>query len=202
MAKFTTLTSRMMPMPVDNIDTDQIIPARFLKTISKEGLDKQLFCDWRYEADGNPKPDFILNQPDWQGVQVLLAGDNFGCGSSREHAPWALTQWGFRAVISTSFADIFKGNALKNGLLPIVVSRDVHAKLFDAVKKDPNAQVSIDLASQTMTLPGGGKIEFPVDPFSKHCLLEGVDELGYILGQEAAITAYEANRNCTLDTLA
>jgi 3-isopropylmalate/(R)-2-methylmalate dehydratase small subunit len=191
-----------MPMPVDNIDTDQIIPARFLKTISKEGLDKQLFCDWRYDADGNPKADFILNQPEWQGVQVLLAGDNFGCGSSREHAPWALTQWGFRAVISTSFADIFKGNALKNGLLPVVVTRDVHAKLFDAVKKDKNAQVSFDLASQTMTLPDGSKVEFPVDPFSKHCLLEGVDELGYILGQEAAIQSYEAGRASTLNTLA
>jgi 3-isopropylmalate/(R)-2-methylmalate dehydratase small subunit len=191
-----------MPMPVDNIDTDQIIPARFLKTISKEGLDKQLFYDWRYDADGGPKPDFILNQPEWQGVQVLLAGDNFGCGSSREHAPWALTQWGFRAVISTSFADIFKGNALKNGLLPVIVSRDVHAELFEAVKKDRNAQVSIDLAAQMMTLPDGGKIEFPVDPFSKHCLLEGVDELGYILGQQTSIEAFESRRECTLNTLA
>jgi 3-isopropylmalate/(R)-2-methylmalate dehydratase small subunit len=201
MAKFTTLTSRMMPMPIDNIDTDQIIPARFLKTISKEGLDKQLFNDWRYDANGNSKPDFILNAPLWQGVQILLAGDNFGCGSSREHAPWALAQWGFRAVISTSFADIFKSNALKNGLVPIVVSRDLHAKLFDMVAKDPQAQISVDLASQTLSLPDGTKVEFPVDAFSKHCLLEGVDELGYILQQTPAIEAYEATKEVKLNTL-
>ncbi len=201
MAKFTTLTSRMMPMPIDNIDTDQIIPARFLKTISKEGLDKQLFNDWRYDAAGAPKADFILNAPLWQGVQILLAGDNFGCGSSREHAPWALTQWGFRAVISTSFADIFKSNALKNGLVPVVVSRDVHAKLFDLVAKDPQTQVTIDLASQTLSLSDGTKVEFPVDGFSKHCLLEGVDELGYILQQDSAIEAYEATKEVELNTL-
>lgn len=201
MAKFTTLTSRMMPMAVDNIDTDQIIPARFLKTISKEGLDKQLFNDWRYDAEGKPKADFILNAPEWQGVAILLAGDNFGCGSSREHAPWALTQWGFRAIVSTSFADIFKSNALKNGLVPVVVSREVHAKLFDLVGKDAQAQVTIDLASQTLSLPDGTKVEFPVDAFSKHCLLEGVDELGYILNQVAAIEAYEAKKDVELNTL-
>jgi 3-isopropylmalate/(R)-2-methylmalate dehydratase small subunit len=201
MAKFTTLTSRMMPMPVDNIDTDQIIPARFLKTISKEGLDKQLFNDWRYDAEGKPKADFILNAPEWQGVSILLAGDNFGCGSSREHAPWALTQWGFRAILSTSFADIFKSNALKNGLVPVVVSREVHAKLFDLVGKDAQAQVTIDLASQTLSLPDGTKVEFPVDAFSKHCLLEGVDELGYILQQMPAIEAYEAKKEVELNTL-
>ncbi|MCC7235492.1 MAG: 3-isopropylmalate dehydratase small subunit [Bryobacterales bacterium] len=201
MAQFTTLTSRMMPMPVDNIDTDQIIPARFLKTISKEGLDKQLFNDWRYDASGNPKPDFILNAPEWQGVRILLAGDNFGCGSSREHAPWALTQWGFRAILSTSFADIFKSNALKNGLVPVVVSREVHAKLFELVAADAQAAVTIDLASQTLTLPGGAKVEFPVDAFSKHCLLEGVDELGYILQQAPAIEAYEARKDVHLNTL-
>ncbi|MBK7928433.1 MAG: 3-isopropylmalate dehydratase small subunit [Bryobacterales bacterium] len=201
MAKFTTLTSRMMPMAVDNIDTDQIIPARFLKTISKEGLDKQLFNDWRYDAEGKPKPDFILNAPEWQGVAILLAGDNFGCGSSREHAPWALTQWGFRAIVSTSFADIFKSNALKNGLVPVVVSREVHAKLFALVEKDPQAQVTIDLASQTVALPDGTKVEFPVDGFSKHCLLEGVDELGYILKQMPAIEAYEAKKDVELNTL-
>jgi 3-isopropylmalate/(R)-2-methylmalate dehydratase small subunit len=201
MAKFTTLESRLMPMPVDNIDTDQIIPARFLKTISKEGLDKQLFNDWRYDAGGNPKPDFILNRPEWQGVSILLAGDNFGCGSSREHAPWALTQWGFRAIISTSFADIFKNNSLKNGLLPVVVSRDVHAKLFELVAKNPETTVKIDLASQTLTLPDGTAVEFPVDGFSKHCLLEGVDELGYILQQMPAIEAYEAARGSKFNTL-
>jgi len=185
-------------MPNNNIDTDQIIPARFLKTTSKEGLDKNLFCDWRYNADGSEKPDFILNTPRGKGAEVLLAGDNFGCGSSREHAPWALTQFGFRAVISTSFADIFKQNALKNSLIPIVVSPDVHAKLF-ALSED--AKVAVDLASQTLTLPDGQKVEFPVDSFSKTCLLEGIDELGWILKQAPAIEAYEVKRVSTLNTL-
>jgi 3-isopropylmalate/(R)-2-methylmalate dehydratase small subunit len=202
MKKFTTLTSRMLPLPVDNIDTDQIIPARFLKTISKEGLDKQLFFDWRYDAQGNPKADFVLNTPAARGAEILLAGDNFGCGSSREHAPWALTQFGFRAIISTSFADIFKQNSLKNSLVPVVVSRDVHAKLFEAVQRDPNASVTIDLAAQRLTLPDGTAVEFPVDGFSKHCLLEGVDELGYIRKHEAQIAAYEAGRVQTVNTLA
>lgn len=201
MKKFTKFESRLLPFPIDNIDTDQIIPARFLKTITKEGLDKQLFNDWRYDAEGNPKPDFILNQPRAKGVEILLAGDNFGCGSSREHAPWALTQFGFRAVISTSFADIFKGNSLKNSLLPIVVPADVHSALFAAVEADPNVQVTVDLVSQTLTLPGGKQIQFAVDEFSKQCLLEGVDELGYILKQEPAIAAFEAKRIGTLNTL-
>src|SRR6476661_4023927 len=161
MLKFTTFQSRVLPMPVDNIDTDQIIPARFLKTISKEGLDKQLFYDWRYDAQGNPNPEFLLNKPEAKGVEILLAGDNFGCGSSREHAPWALTQFGFRAVISTSFADIFKGNALKNSLLPIVVPADVHQALFAAIEKDPDARVKIDLAGQKLALPDGRAVEFP-----------------------------------------
>src|SRR5690349_7517695 len=152
MKPFQNIVSRLVPLPVNNVDTDQIIPARFLKTTSKQGLDKQLFCDWRYDEQGNPKPDFILNQPQVAGAEILLAGDNFGCGSSREHAPWALTQFGFRAVISTSFADIFKGNSLKNSLLPIVVSHEVHAKLL-ALPED--AKVKIDLASQTMMLPDG-----------------------------------------------
>ncbi len=201
MKKFTKFESRLLPFPIDNIDTDQIIPARFLKTITKEGLDKQLFNDWRYDAEGNPKPDFILNQPRATGVEILLAGDNFGCGSSREHAPWALTQFGFRAVISTSFADIFKGNSLKNSLLPIVVPADVHTALFAAVEADPNVQVAVDLVSQTLTLPDGKQIPFAVDAFSKQCLLEGVDELGYILTQEPNIAAFEAKRIGTLDTL-
>jgi 3-isopropylmalate/(R)-2-methylmalate dehydratase small subunit len=188
MKPFTTIESRLLPMPVDNIDTDQIIPARFLKTISKEGLGDQLFYDWRYDEEGKPRPEFLLNQPRARGAEILLAGDNFGCGSSREHAPWALTQFGFRAVISTSFADIFRGNALKNALLPVIVPRDVHAKLF-ALPED--ARVRIDLASQTLTLPDGTVAEFPIDGFSKHCLLNGVDELGYILAQEDAIAAYE-----------
>jgi 3-isopropylmalate/(R)-2-methylmalate dehydratase small subunit len=199
--KFQNLSSRMVPMPQRNIDTDQIIPARFLKTISKEGLGDNLFCDWRYDAQGNPKPDFILNQPRAKGAQVLLAGDNFGCGSSREHAPWALTQFGFRALISTSFADIFRANALKNGLLPVIVPPAVHAELFEAVAKDPNAQVQIDLPNQTLTTPSGRKVEFPVDSFAKHCLLEGVDEIGFTLQREAEIAAFEARRAGSVNTL-
>ena len=198
--KFENFESRMVPLPATNVDTDQIIPARFLKTITKEGLGANLFCDWRYDAQGKPKPDFILNQPHVQGAQVLLAGDNFGCGSSREHAPWALTQFGFRAVISTSFADIFRGNSLKNGLLPVIVPPDVHAELFGAVEKDRNATVKIDLARQTLTTPAGREVEFPVDGFSKHCLLEGVDELGYMLQHEAKIAAFEAKRVDSIDT--
>ncbi len=198
MDKFTAFESRMVLMPVDNIDTDQIIPARFLKTISKEGLGDQLFYDWRYEADGSPKPGFILNQPEAKSRKILLAGDNFGCGSSREHAPWALTQYGFRAVISTSFADIFQQNSLKNGLLPIVVARDDHAFLF----AHPDSSLKVDLASQSVRLPDGRTIRFEVDAFSKHCLLEGVDELGYILNQNAAIASYESQRTGSIDTLA
>jgi 3-isopropylmalate/(R)-2-methylmalate dehydratase small subunit len=201
MTPFQNFQTRLVPLPVNNIDTDQIIPARFLKTTSKQGLDKQLFCDWRYDEQGNPKPDFILNQPQAAGAHILLAGDNFGCGSSREHAPWALTQFGFRAVISTSFADIFKGNALKNSLLPIVVPADIHADLFALVAKDPAAQVKVDLSSQILILPDGRAVEFPVDPFSKHCLLEGVDELGYIVTNEAAIAAFEARRQGSINTL-
>ena len=202
MKPFTNFESRVVPLPINNIDTDQIIPARFLKTTSKTGLDRQLFNDWRYDAQGNPKPDFILNQARGQNAQVLLGGDNFGCGSSREHAPWALTQFGFRAVISTSFADIFKQNSLKNSLLPIVVPADVHAELFAALDADPDATVKIDLAAQTLTTPGGRKVEFPVDGFAKHCLLEGVDELGYILSREAEISAFEGKRVGSVNTVA
>ncbi len=188
-------------MPINNIDTDQVIPARFLKTTSKEGLDKQLFYDWRYDAQGNPKPDFILNTAQGQGAEILLAGDNFGCGSSREHAPWALTQFGFRAVISTSFADIFTQNSLKNSLLPLVVPAEVQAELFAMVAQDPGVKVQVDLASQMLTLPDGKRVEFPVDGFSKMCLLEGVDELGWILKQEPAIATFEGRMNGTLNTL-
>lgn len=197
MQKFTAFQSKMLPLRIDNIDTDQIIPARFLKTISKDGLGDQLFNDWRYNAGGSPNQSFPLNQPGAKECAILLAGDNFGCGSSREHAPWALTQFGFRAVISTSFADIFKNNSLKNSLLPIVVPPEVHARLFSI--KGP---VTVDLATQTLTLPDGEKVEFPVDGFSKTCLLEGVDELGYILQKEAAISAYEAHRAATINTAA
>ena len=197
MEKFTKFESKMVPLPVDNIDTDQILPARFLKTISKDGLGDQLFCDWRYESDGSPKPDFILNQAESKSRKVLLAGDNFGCGSSREHAPWALTQYGFRAVISTSFADIFKQNSLKNGLLPIVVSREVHARLF----QNAEASVGVDLESRTLSVEGGLSVEFPVDEFSRTCLLQGVDELGYILAQDEAIRSYESRRAGSVNTL-
>jgi 3-isopropylmalate/(R)-2-methylmalate dehydratase small subunit len=196
--KIQTIESKTVVIPIENIDTDQIIPARYLKTTSMEGLGGALFCDWRYNADGTPKPDFPLNQPGAAGAQILVAGDNFGCGSSREHAPWALTQFGIRAVISTSFADIFRGNSLKNGLLPVVVPPDVHAELL----RWPGIPVKIDLATQTVTLPGGRTVEFPIDSFSKSCLLNGVDELGYMLQQEPAIAAYEAKRVGSINTLA
>jgi len=192
MKPFTNFESRMVALAINNVDTDQIIPARFLKTISKVGLDQQLFHDWRQD------PGFVLNRPESQGRQVLLAGDNFGCGSSREHAPWALTQWGFRAVVSTSFADIFKQNSLKNSLLPIVVPPDVHAELFAA---GPDATIKIDLPNQTLTTPSGRQVEFPVDAFSKHCLVEGVDELGYILQHEAQIAGFEAGRVGSINAL-
>jgi 3-isopropylmalate/(R)-2-methylmalate dehydratase small subunit len=196
--KLEKFEARTVVLPVDNIDTDQIIPARFLKTISKVGLGDQLFCDWRYDASGKPNPEFVLNRPEAKGAQVLVAGDNFGCGSSREHAPWALMQFGFRAVVSTSFADIFRANSLKNGLLPIVVPADVHKELLES----PGAVVKIDLATQTLTLPSGRAVKFPIDAFSRHCLLEGIDELGYILQQDAAIAAYEARRQGSINTLA
>jgi len=202
MNKFTPFKSRLAPLRIDNIDTDQIIPARFLKTVSKEGLGEQLFYDWRYDAEGKPRPDFILNTPRGRQAKILLVGDNFGCGSSREHAPWALTQYGFRAIISTSFADIFRQNALKNSLLPIIVPPEAHAELFSLVEKDPDMEVAVDLAAQTLTLPDGRTIEFPVDSFAKQCMLEGVDELGYILLQEAAIKAFEKSHQPTLNTLA
>jgi 3-isopropylmalate/(R)-2-methylmalate dehydratase small subunit len=201
MEKFVQFTSRLAPLPIDNIDTDQVIPARFLKTTSKIGLGDQLFFDWRYDAEGKPKPDFILNTPQGKAAHVLLAGNNFGCGSSREHAPWALTQYGFRAVISTSFADIFRSNSLKNSLLPIMVPRDAHKKLFEAVVQDPAATVTVNLVDQTLTLPDGTTVTFPIDEFAKYCMINGVDELGYILQQEPAIAAYEAQRPLTVNTL-
>jgi 3-isopropylmalate/(R)-2-methylmalate dehydratase small subunit len=196
------IQSTVAVLPNDNIDTDQIIPARFLKTISKEGLGDQLFFDWRYNADGSPKADFVLNTPAAKASKVLLAGDNFGCGSSREHAPWALTQYGLQAVLSTSFADIFKQNSLKNRLLPIVMPKDAHAALFAALEKDPALEVTIDLPAQTLTWPGGPVVEFPIDLFAKDCMLQGVDEIGYVLKQDAAIAAFEAQRPISLNTLA
>lgn len=192
MAQFTKLSSRIVPLLADNIDTDQIIPARFLKATGKDGMGDNLFADWRYNADGSPKANFVLNDSAYQGAQILLVGDNFGCGSSREHAPWALTGFGFRAVISTSFADIFRNNALKNGLLPVVVDAETHRELIDLTEEAPRAEVTVDLASQTVTLPGGRTVPFPIDPFTKTCLLNGVDELGYILKFKDEIVKYEA----------
>jgi len=194
MPEFTKLTSRLVPLSVENVDTDQIIPARFLKATDKNGMGDTLFSDWRYNPDGSPKPGFVLNDPQYQGAQILLAGDNFGCGSSREHALWALTGYGFRAVISTSFADIFRNNALKNGLLPIIVDAETHKSLFDLAEEAPMAEIMIDLATQSATLPGGQTVTFPVDPFSKTCLLKGVDQLGYIMGFENEIAAFEQSR--------
>ncbi|MBK9006580.1 MAG: 3-isopropylmalate dehydratase small subunit [Anaerolineae bacterium] len=193
MAQFTTLTSRMIALPVNDIDTDQIIPAQFLKVTDKNGLADALFYHWRYNDDKSPKEDFIINKPESQGAQILLAGDNFGCGSSREHAPWALTSYGFRAVISTSFADIFRNNALKNGLIPIVVDDATHKMLFDLFEEAPRADLTVDLATQTLSYPGGS-LTFPIDSFSKTCLLNGVDELGYIMGFEKEISAFEAGQ--------
>jgi 3-isopropylmalate/(R)-2-methylmalate dehydratase small subunit len=200
MKPFKTLASRMVAMPIGNIDTDQIIPARFLKTTGKAGLGDKLFADWRYNADGTPRPDFPLNRPEAQGAQILLAGDNFGCGSSREHAPWALTDYGLRAVVSTSFADIFNNNALKNGLLPVVVDAETHRQLFSLVEEAPGDEITIDLASQTLILPDGRGVTFPIDEFSKTCLLEGIDQLGYLLQHNAQISAHEEAHPARVNT--
>jgi 3-isopropylmalate/(R)-2-methylmalate dehydratase small subunit len=194
MKPFTTLTSKIIPMPYRNIDTDQIIPARYLKVTDKAGLAEGLFYDWRYQDDGTPNPDFVMNKPEYQDAKILLAGDTFGCGSSREHAPWALTGWGIRAVISTSFGDIFHNNALKNGLLPVTVDEETHQSLFDLTVEAPQAEITIDLESLKVALPGGQSVEFPIDPFARKCLLEGIDQLGYIQTFEDQISAYEAER--------
>jgi 3-isopropylmalate/(R)-2-methylmalate dehydratase small subunit len=194
MAQFTALTSRLIPLLNNNIDTDQIIPARFLKATDKTGMGDHLFADWRYEADGSPKPDFALNQQRYRGAMILLAGDNFGCGSSREHAPWALMGYGFRAVISTSFADIFRGNALKNGLLPVAVTPEAHRFLHELVDHNPSAEVTIDLAKQHVETPDHRSFPFPIDGFSRSCLLNGVDELGYLLRHMEKIEAFERHR--------
>jgi 3-isopropylmalate/(R)-2-methylmalate dehydratase small subunit len=180
--------SRTVVLPIDNIDTDQIIPARFLKVTSKAGLGAKLFSDWRYDASGAPKPDFILNRPEASGAAILVAGDNFGCGSSREHAPWALYDFGFRAVVSTSIADIFKNNALKNALLPVVVSAAFHQKLV----ANAGSEVTVDLDAQTIALADGTRERFPVDAFSRYCLLNGQDELDFLLSQDEAIKRFES----------
>jgi 3-isopropylmalate/(R)-2-methylmalate dehydratase small subunit len=197
---YTTVSSKLIPLAAENVDTDQIIPARFLKTTEKSGLADALFNDWRYLPDGSPNPDFILNKPEMQGRQVLLVGDNFGAGSSREHAPWALTSWGIRAVISTSFADIFRSNSLKNGLLPIVVDPATHQRLWDMIDADPDAGVTIDLAEQGMLLPDGTTYDFEVDPFARQMLLAGTDEIGWVLQRSEAIDAWEATHPPRVDT--
>jgi 3-isopropylmalate/(R)-2-methylmalate dehydratase small subunit len=194
MKPFTPLTSKIIPLPYRNVDTDQIIPARYLKVTDKAGLAEGLFYDWRYQDDGTPDPDFVMNQPEYQDAKILLAGDTFGCGSSREHAPWALTGWGIRAVISTSFGDIFRSNALKNGLLPVIVDEETHQSLFDLTVEAPQAEITVDLESLKVALPGGQNVEFPIDPFARKCLLEGIDQLGYIQTFEDQISAYEAER--------
>ncbi len=200
MQPFTTVTSHVAALPIENIDTDQIIPARFLKTIKKTGLGDNLFADWRYLADGQPHPEFSLNQSHTEGAQFLLAGDNFGCGSSREHAPWSLADYGFRAIISTSFADIFRNNALKNGLLPVEVDYDTYRQLLSLNEEDPTTLVTIDLDTQSLVLPDGRRVEFPIDHFSKTCMLEGLDQLGYLVKQEPVVSAYEEAHTARVDT--
>jgi 3-isopropylmalate/(R)-2-methylmalate dehydratase small subunit len=188
MQPMTRIAGRTVVIASSDIDTDQIIPARFLTTTGKQGLGKQLFADWRYQADGSPKADFVLNRPEAHGADILVAGRNFGCGSSREHAPWALMDYGFRAVISTEIADIFRGNSLKNGLLPIVVDERTSQWLL----QHPGAQVDIDLESAQLTLPTGTAVSFPIEPFARHCLLNGLDELGYLRSKLGDIERFEA----------
>jgi 3-isopropylmalate/(R)-2-methylmalate dehydratase small subunit len=200
MEPFRTLTGRVASLPVENVDTDQIIPARFLKTTDRAGLGAHLFADWRYGSDGSPRPDFVLNRPRTAGSPILLAGDNFGCGSSREHAPWALVDFGFRAVISSSFGDIFYGNALQNGLLPVVVDGPTLGRLFDAVAEAPGLELTVDLAAQRVDLPLGSPISFQIDPFNKLCLLEGVDALGYLQRHGEAVAVYERSHPARVDT--
>jgi 3-isopropylmalate/(R)-2-methylmalate dehydratase small subunit len=187
MEAIKVIQSRTVVMPQSNIDTDQIIPARFLTTTTTVGLGRQAFADWRYDAAGQPKSDFVLNQPQAQGCQVLVAGQNFGCGSSREHAPWALLDYGFRAIVSSEIADIFRNNSLKNGLLPVIVDAEIHQWLL----ANPGAEVTIDLESSTLTLPTGVKVQFPVEGFARYCLLNGVDELGFLLQRSDAIARFE-----------
>lgn len=207
MQPFTTLTSRIIPLPFESVDTDQIIPARYLKAIDKKNLAEGLFYDWRYRKDGSLIPEFPLNQNLYQNRQILLTGENFGCGSSREHAPWALMGWGIRAILSVSFADIFRNNALKNGLLPVVIDQATSQRLFELTRQESKArnsqsptldatnyQVTIDLSSQVLQLPDGFSAHFPIDAFSKTCLLQGIDQLGYLLGLDKKIKQYEKNQ--------
>ncbi len=195
-----TFAAKAVAVPINDIDTDQIIPARYLKVTDKSGLGEGLFYSWRYNADGTPKDDFVLNRPEVQGAQVLVAGDNFGCGSSREHAPWALQGYGFKAVVSTHFADIFRNNSLKNGLLPIQVDQETYYQLVSMCEEDPETTLTVDLANQKLVLPGGQSVGFPIESFAKHCLLNGIDQMGFLLGEEDAIAAYEGNNKSSFHT--
>ncbi len=199
---FTVFTSRVVPLPAENVDTDQIVPARYLKVIDKAGLAEALFRDWRFNEDGSFRdPPFVIDQPGMVGRRILLVGDNFGSGSSREHAPWALSAWGLRAILSTSFADIFRSNSLKNGVLPIVVDAATHARLFELLAKNPDAELTVDLAEQGVLLPDGSTIDFEIDPFAKRMILAGTDELGYLLSKDAEISAWEAAHPPRIDAL-
>jgi 3-isopropylmalate/(R)-2-methylmalate dehydratase small subunit len=196
-------TSKVIPLDKENVDTDQVVPARYLKVTDKAGLAEALFRDWRFEEDGSLKdPPFILDEPAMAGRKILLVGDNFGAGSSREHAPWALAAWGIRAIISTSYADIFRSNSLKNGVLPIVVDAATHARLFALLAKDPDAQLTVDLAEGGVLLPDGTTIDFEIDPFAKRMMLAGTDELGYLLSKEPELSAWEAAHPARIDSLA
>jgi len=201
--QFRSFTSAVIPLPADNVDTDQIVPARYLKATTKEGLRDALFHDWRYDEDGGLKePLFVMDRVAMLDRKILLVGDNFGTGSSREHAPWALTTWGIRAILSTSFADIFRNNALKNGLLPIVVEADEHQHLFELVEANPNAELTVDLEAQVVHLPGDEDLPFEVDPFARIMLLAGTDEMGYLLAKLPEIEAWEAAHPARVDTSA
>lgn len=194
MEKFQTLTSTYVPLPIENVDTDQIIPARFLKATTKEGFGDNLFADWRYDKEGKPKPDFVLNNPTYSG-EILVAGKNFGSGSSREHAAWAIVGYGFKAVVSSFFADIFKNNSLNNGLLPVIVSSEFLAEIFDSVSKDPKATLTINLEKQTITNNATGKSEsFEINSYKKECLLKGLDDIDYLLSKKTLIEAYEKDQ--------
>jgi 3-isopropylmalate/(R)-2-methylmalate dehydratase small subunit len=199
---FTTFTSAVIPLPRENVDTDQVVPARYLKVTDKAGLAEALFRDWRFEADGSLKePRFIIDRPEMAGRRILLAGDNFGAGSSREHAPWALTSWGIRAILSTSFADIFRSNSLKNGLLPIVVEAERHRQLLELVAAEPDVELTVDLEAQVVHLPGDEDLPFDVDPFARQMLLAGTDELGWLLSRTDDVDAYETSHPPRVDTL-
>jgi 3-isopropylmalate/(R)-2-methylmalate dehydratase small subunit len=198
---FRSFSSRAVPIRAENVDTDQIVPARYLKVTNKDGLADALFHDWRYTEDGSLKePRFIIDEPRYAGAKILVVGDNFGSGSSREHAPWALRAWGIQAIFSTSYADIFRNNSLKNGVLPIVVDKATHERLFALVETDPEAELRVDLAEQGVLLPDGSTLDFEIDPFNKMMLMAGTDEIGYVLGKDGDIAAWEAAHPAPVDT--